>query len=323
MDRSGIKMVMEEIGVRRSQIIDQPEWVMSPCPLAPWTHQSGRDTRASFGISVHEDDKSIFHCFTCHKRGTLVNLLERLEGYTGDDYTELKAQFSITEDLGPPLGEFGRRREREQETLGSPISSDYLRVYESPWAWKEARDYLNGRRISPSTCNRLQIQYDPDDRRILFPVFSTDGELYGFSGRAVDQDAEPRIKDYHGLPKRLLLLGSHLIGRAHYVMVVEGLFDYAWLQELGFPAVALMGTELTPGKAEILKQLGKPIYCFTDNDDPGDAAAVSIADQLLAHVPVFGVDYPPGKADGFLKDPAELSRTDIEMMIEDAELFDS
>ena len=43
--------------------------------------------------------------------------------------------------------------------------------------------------------------------RIIFPVRGREGELYGYTGRAIDEDVQPRIRDYYGLPKRACLLG--------------------------------------------------------------------------------------------------------------------
>lgn len=320
MDREGIHDFYQQLEVKRSQIEDHREWVMAPCVLAPWTHDSRSDSRASAGISVHDGDTSIYHCFTCHERGPLVRLLERLEQLSGDDYAELKDQFEVSEEFGPPLPAWEKRdRPGQRETLGEPLSEDYMRLYEWPGRYPEARSYLRSRGITAETCKRLQIQYDPDDRRILFPVRDVSGRLYGFSGRAIDHGVNPRIKDYFGLPKRLLLLGAERLQSAVMVLIVEGLFDYAALAQYGFPTVALLGTELTDGKAEVLKQLNLPVYCFTDFDSPGFDAAHGIAQALIRHVPVFEVEYPDHCAHG--DDPAKLSRREIEMMIEDAEFF--
>ena len=292
---------------------------MCPCVLARWTHQKGGDSNPSFGISVHDESTSIFHCFTCHEKGPLTYLLERLESFTGEDLSGLREQFAVGEEFGPPLREWQGRGRESAESIGPPLTSEYLDLYEWPGDFEVAKTYLKGRGITAQTCKRLQIQFDPDEERILFPVFDTSGALYGYSGRAVERGVEPRIKDYHGLPKRGLLLGAHLVGEADKVLVCEGLFDYAWLQQMGFPAVALLGTELTPEKATILKSLRKPVYCFTDCDEPGFDAAESIAAQLIAHVPVFEVEYPVECKIG--DDPAVLSQADVEMMIADAELF--
>lgn len=320
MDREGIHDFFQQLDVKRSKIEDQREWVMAPCVLAPWTHDSRTDNKASAGISVHDGDTSIYHCFTCHEKGPLVRLLTRLEELSGDDYTDLKDQFEVSEEFGPPLPAWEKREQLEgRERLGEPLSEDYTRLYEWPGKYPEARKYLNTRGITAETCKRLQMQYDPDDRRILFPVRDVAERLFGFSGRSVDRNTDPRVKDYFGLPKRLLLLGAERLRSAKFVLIVEGLFDYAVLMQMGFPTVALMGTELTQGKTDMLKTLNLPLYCFTDFDTPGFDAGDTIAKALISHIPVFEVEYPDRCRDG--DDPAVLSRREIEMMIEDAEFF--
>lgn len=318
MDRDGIRQFMRQIGAQG--IRDEPEWVMSSCPLAFWTHDSRRDSNPSFGISVHDDDVSIFNCFTCHRQGTLTRLLELLEKFTGDDYSDLREQFAIGEELGPPLGSWDAARKERGEKLGEPIDLSWLDLYEDPMKYKLPRLYLMKRGIvSKVVCKRLQLRYDPEEGRVLFPVFDRQGQLYGFTGRACSRKTQLRVKDYQGLQKKFMVLGAHLIRESDdKVVVVEGPFDYAVLQSYGYPAAALLGTAFTEEKVQTLVSFGKPIYLFMDNDSPGRDASLRYAEALIRHVPVFDVAYPP-LATGL--DPATLPEKWVHRMIEGADLY--
>ena len=45
------------------------EWIVAPCPLAPWKHDSGTDSNPSFAIKTGPEDA--FNCFM----GTEIEVL--------------------------------------------------------------------------------------------------------------------------------------------------------------------------------------------------------------------------------------------------------
>ena len=261
MNKEDIVELLEELDARNITVM--PEWVMASCVLAPWTHESGGDSNLSFGISIHPDQDSRFNCFTCHHKDPIVRLIELLDEYSPDDYSYLLDDIAATETLGPVPRKWDQpRKKRSEATLGEPLHPHYADLYDSAHNhW-----YMEDRWVSVETCKQLQLKYDPRDsqgaERILFPVFDTDGNLYGYSGRAIDGRVQPKVRDYHGLPKRLLLLGSHLVRDSKFVLLTEGLFDYARGWDLGFPTVASMHSTLTEQQADILLRLNKPVYCF-------------------------------------------------------------
>jgi DNA primase len=132
--------------------------------------------------------------------------------------------------------------------------------------------------------------------RILFPVYSPRGELYGFSGRATI-DTRLKVRDYHGLKKSQVLLGVHQVGISSHVILVEGLFAHAHLRTLGFPSVASLGANLAEGQASILKDLGKAVYIMYDPDKAGQKAVDQVKRTLSKYVPVLGTYYPEGYTD--------------------------
>ena len=174
---------------------------------------------------------------------------------------------------------------------------------------------------------------DPADgeERILFPVFGPDKELYGLTGRATNKAARLKVRDYFGLKKAAGLLGAHLIDpKVHrYVLIVEGLFDYANAWECEQPALAVMHSTMTDRQAAIVRDFGLPAYMFYDNDSAGLKGANTAGKQLVKYIPVMKVRYPevwieiPEEPDGghWLKDPGELTSDEFRSMIDDARLF--
>jgi hypothetical protein len=333
MDRAGIKSLWREVFGPNVVMVDQDAWVSVHCPFAQWKHPSGKDSKPSAGVSVHASGTSIFRCYTCTTPGsTLEWFLKELDRYTGEVPASLIRDAADEEFYGGKLQEWGKRDLSEMPaTLAEPLDKNiYLDLYD------EAHDhpYTRSRGISPRAGKKLQLMYDPadseGDERILFPVFAPNGDLHGFTGRAVHSDARLKVRDYHGLKKSLLLLGSHLVDprKDKYILLVEGLFDYAMMVNYGLPAVASMMAALTKAQADILKTFGLPVYSMYDNDKAGDNARQTMKELLCRHIPVLKTRFPRVKvrdrSTGSVKwaqDPDELSRDQILDMIEDAKLM--
>lgn len=318
MDREGIHDFIRGT-IQDYDTKDEGEWVMTHCPMAAWTHPHGSDRNMSFGIKVNEYDQSIYNCYTCKSKGTLMMLLEELGGYTGDNFdTEIEG-LKNGELLNATLPEWGKRSTFDSKWKGlpDPVSNDYLDIYDGASDHK----YLRARGIDNDTVERLGLVIDPDDKgheRILFPVFDVGGRFFGYTGRATGDGVEPRIRDYFGLPKRHLLLGAERI-RYEYassITLVEGLFDYARLSTFTVNICAVMHSGVTPQQAAILKDFGLPIYVMFDNDKAGQEGALQVKEVLGQHVPLMKVRYPKGK-----NDPGELSADEYYEMIEDARLL--
>lgn len=330
MDATGIRDVLRDVfGAIHTEVING--WVSIRCPLAPWTHSSGRDSRASAGISIQPGGVSVFNCFTCGSRSPFHGMLRKYANYSGEMLDDIIEELEEDAYLGPKnLPEW----EREDETVELvPLKkSIYLDLYDSA----AGHPYLRKRGISDATAEKLQLMFDPCDpadgeERILFPVFGPDNELYGLSGRAVSGKAELKVRDYFGLKKAMNLLGSHLIvsERPDKLLLVEGLFDYANAWECGYPACAVMHSTLTERQAAIVREFGLPTYPFYDNDDAGRKGVEAAGLALYDYVPVMRVRYPKiwiedlkeENGGHWLKDPGEMERGDFEEMIEDAALW--
>ncbi len=291
------------------------DWLMFSCPLAEWKHAGGQDNNPSFGILITDARESLFHCFGCKAKGPLPYLIHLLEEHSGEDYTDLEDEIEAAETVGYDLPDWSRRKHGEEiQKLPDPLSEEYWHVYDSA----EGHPYLRRRHISARTARRIPILHDPDEDRILFPMCDHAGALYGFTGRAVSSKRIPRVKDYFGLPKRLCLLGDHLVDRKsdEPVLLVEGLFDFARLVTLGFDALASCGSDLTEPQRKILQRIGRPVYLFYDNDMAGKDGAALAAAALRASLPVAKVRYPKG-----VSDPGEIhSAEHVRKMIKNARL---
>lgn len=331
MDLDGIREVIGEVLGPNIPTKVINGWVSLRCPLAPWTHASGKDSRESAGISIQPTGTSVFNCYTCKNTSPLQGMIKKYANYTGENFDELIGELEEEAYLGSrTLPEWERVKELDEDPV--PLKeSVYLDLYDSA----AGHPYLRKRGISDETAELLQLMLDPEDptdgeERILFPVFGPTGELYGLSGRATSDGARLKVRDYHGLKKAKCVLGSHLIHRLNpdKILVVEGLVDYASGWENGQPTVAVMHSNMTERQAAIIRELGKPTYLFYDNDDAGQSG-VDIAGKLLRdYVPTMKVRYPDVQIEDdseegwhWLKDPGEMTRDEFESMVKNARLY--
>lgn len=322
-------------------------WSHIACPYAPWKHRNGVDKSKGFAVKTEDNGVSAFNCPACKTHGRIERLVRDMGTLRQQDVTELLALVTSIEtrtSMSLPAWDArfsGGGLIPSYEPLPDPLDPvlfDPCAVFEDPELHPVARDYLHARRISQEAIRLAEIRYDPDKNRVVFPVRDRKGDLYGFTGRTLIRDHHPKVLDYANLPKRLLILGEHLWQPRRPVVIVEGLFAYArFLTEgihLDYNVGALLGSELTPGKAAILKTWALPVYLFLDPDEAGDAGIFGRLREvgpdphtgemlyerdvttgalfaLCKHVPVHVPAYPEG-----VNDPDYLTREQIVQMIQ-------
>jgi hypothetical protein len=191
------------------------------------------------------------------------------------------------------------------------IEEQFIGLYPAAGDDELSRGYLRSRGITRATVVKLGLLYDPKQSRILFPVRGRENELYGFTGRRIlpATKEEPKVRDYHGLPKRDLVLGAHRWRVNKPLIIVEGLFGYAWLHQIGVEEHAnigaLLGSAMTPEKAAMVRNFDEPVYLLLDNDEAGEIGifgrilpggeretSTSAVAQLKTHVPVMVPEWP-------------------------------
>lgn len=332
MNREEIKDILRDVFGVNTQMEDIGEWVSIRCPLSPWTHTRGRDGKPSAGISVKPNGVSIFSCFTCKNPGPITHLLTKYSEFSGENLDDLIEELGDEEYLGPrSMPTWEQSKAQNEEEVLMPINEGiWMDVYDSA----VGHPYLAERGISDATARKLELMFDPADPadgepRILFPVRGYDGLLYGFSGRAVYNDAFLKVRDYHGMPKAKMVLGAHLVAQDNpsHIEIVEGLFDYARMHEMGYYGNAVMHATVTDAQADIFRQMSKPVYTFFDDDKAGKEGVIVAGRKLRNYMPVMKVRYPrieiiDDSPEGFhmLKDPGELEAEEVAAMIADARM---
>lgn len=227
--------------------------------------------------------------------------------YWGGDLFHLILKMEQKENLSeimPLVGEFLEGATstsddfiQEVEKLLAQGNSLLLEVPEyssrilDPWAF--SHPYIRERGITLDVSSRLQIGYDPDTNRIVFPHF-WEGKLVGWQQRSIPPDPRwpgsspqlPKYKNSSGFPKSETVYGVRWLESTGSVVVVESPMSVAKAHSLGITnVVATFGAKVSQNQIDFLKDFSEVLIWF-DADNAGDLAARKVAKSLYRHTSV-------------------------------------
>lgn len=296
------------------------KWVTCQCPLAPFQHKKGTDTKPSFGVNI---ESGLFNCFTCQS-GSLEKLLQALELYTsksGFEGWQAKYHFDIARDVlngiensTIPLPDYEAAGAKAAEFIEWP---EYWVSLHVPWreSARAAWYLLTGRAqaksgeepnqpVDPAIADAMGLLYDSGHDKIIAPYRNVFGKLAGARGRAIDPASGFQHYDYTWNKVNnaaLVWYNEPCLDKAieahRPVVVVEGQFDCMNVQRV-YPYVVANLTA-KPSEEKIRKlNYADAVILMLDNDDTGRTAAKKYLESLK--VPVGQIEYPG-------KDPAKLT----------------
>lgn len=330
MNEPRLKEVLSDLGIK-TVYRSHKGWFVASCPFAEYTHEFGTDRNPSFQIKINPEGFSGYNCFTCKLHGTIPNLIQRLETFSGVDFNSVLIKTSLYE-TPESFKPWEEAIHSEPEAI-KPIEKDvYMRMYPSVMQFPSAMRYLDNRDISEETAEILDLRFDKDESRILFPVLDFQKELYGFTGRSIlpksqwPNNVYSKVKDYAGLRKEKTLLGENLIADGKPLLLVEGLFALATMIERRVDSfcnpVASMGSHLSKYQRDILIAYEQPVFILYDNDAAGKQGMYGTLSKdgkytgggavelLKPHVPTYSVVYPDG-----VTDPDDLTFEEVHKMV--------
>ena len=146
--------------------------------------------------------------------------------------------------------------------------------------YANSSDLLDAGLVTVSKNSRKR--FDRFRKRIIFPIFSKDGEVIGLGGRLITTDKN--TPKYLNSPETILfsknveLYGlchaQKSIGKLGRSIVVEGYFDVLSLHQAGFnETVATLGTAFSPNHLAKLEKLATQIIFMFGGDNAGKQAA--------------------------------------------------
>jgi 5S rRNA maturation endonuclease (ribonuclease M5) len=322
MDVKRIKALLRCFGVEHTTTSEN--WVTCSCPLAPWTHEKGHDSRPSFGININPKGHSIYKCFTCTTEAesleALVYRYQRRSGRYLREATEILIGDMIpgkrkSEKLEIPKFQRNTEPEKVLEIFPEEALKDYpLLEGRNTERTKEILQWLKGRGISSSTAFRYGLRYwKKFSGFIALPMTTRKGNVSVISLRNINDGTRFRVSaKMAGAPvpkpaKAGVWFGLHLIDMSKPVIFTEGEIDCVRLYELGFRnAVASGGTSVTD--AQLSQICATKIIIGLDSDKAGRTAARKLKTRLENKVDIAVINW----AKIGCKDPGDVkTRKDL------------
>jgi DNA primase len=136
--------------------------------------------------------------------------------------------------------------------------------------------------------------------RICIPIHDHCGQLVAYAGRWPGDDDIPEGEDRYKLPakfqKNRVLFNLHRIVEAEHIVLVEGYWSAMRLHALGVPAVAFMGSSVSPEQLALLRGRGtRVVTALLDGDAAGRAARERALPDLASRFFVRAPLLPQGE----------------------------
>jgi DNA primase len=228
-------------------------------------------------------DSGLFFCFGCQ---TTKNLEEFIMFTTGRSYfetvryikskeTETNIENIINKAMYAPPDFV-----QYDEVLIKRLNNQAI---ESPRAMR----YYSGRSITEDSVKKFWLGYSEKQDMVTIPVHSPDGLTIGFVGRSVEGK---EFKNTPGLPKSKVLFNLHRVKTSSIIYVVESSFDAIRLDQVGFPAVATLGANVSASQIKLLEKYFNNVVLVADNDEAGAIMKDKLIEKLGSLVSVVNID---------------------------------
>ena len=301
----------------------------------------------SFFVSPSRDS---WHCFGCSKGGDIFSFVMDIEGAEFPEALKILANRAGVE-LKPIDKEYQNERLRllklmeeaknfyEKELKKNKEVIEYLKerglkgetakafgVGFVPGGWRNLCGFLKEKNYSDFEIEKSGMAvksdkgfYDRFRNRIMFPIFSSSGQVVGFSARIFGEETPESGGKYINTPQTILYDKSRIlygfdrakteIRKKDNCILVEGQMDVIMSHQAGIiNTVAVSGTSLTNEHLRIIKRLTDNLTIAFDKDEAGKGAAGRGIDSALAEgFEVKVAIIPSGKdpADAVRENPKE------------------
>lgn len=282
MNITQLQKYLSALGIH-DRVTKTSGWMQIHCPLAPWTHQSGRDSNPSFGIKMRKTGQVKCKCFSCGFHGDLSDLVFELRKKHGAGL-DYKTAFDIAEsddaDGGLDLA-FLEEEEAYDRNSIYYYDESWLDTFPICSRSEYGVTYLRSRQVPDSFIGEFDIRFDPSEKRVAFPVRDFDGELVGLHGKAVDKDTQPpyRMYPYQRHTNPIVWYGEAWVDLDAPIIVVESIFDLLRVYELYQNVICPLSASLTPDKIARVSDALSMVLMF-DSDKAGRKADYMMRQNL-------------------------------------------
>jgi DNA primase len=228
-------------------------------------------------------DSGLFFCFGCQTTKNLEEFIMHMSGRTYFEAVRYIKSKETENDIEKLVN----------KTLVAPpefVPYDELilkRLYNQLVASDKAKNYLRYRKIEMPSWSKFSLGYSEKQDSVTVPMHSPDGMCLGFVARTIEGKD---FKNTPGLPKGKILFNLHRVKSSGTVYVVESSFDAIRLDQIGFPAVATLGANVSNSQTRLLEKYFTNVVLIADNDEAGSIMKDKLIEKLGSLITVIRLD---------------------------------
>ena len=222
-------------------------------------------------------DKGVWICFAGCGQGSLKSFIQEYKDWNFKQVNQYLVGYKDTHSkrlfIEPPLVEEGPLPE-----VNVPFKLGMVPkwIFDRGFDKQSMKKWLCG--ITPAN-------------GLIIPVKDINFRTVGWITRQEKQI--PKYLYSKGLKKSHILFGQPYIRDCEYVCVTEGPLDAMWLNQLGFPAVALLGMSMSEKQKDLILTLPtKEIILCLDNDEAEQRGKKRAFELLDNKIKVSHIDIP-------------------------------
>jgi DNA primase len=264
-----IKRVLTGTGVTIESEVDSDYIIF--CPY----HNNNRTPAGEI-----DKNSGTFFCFACHHVTGFIEFVMHMSNRTYFEAARFikskETETSIETDIDKAL------YKKPEFTMFDELV--LKRLHNNLLESERAKNYFNYRKINKESASKFSLGYSEKQDMVTVPVHSPDGLPIGFVGRSIEGK---EFKNTPGLPKSKTLFNLHRVKSSGTVYVVESSFDAIRLDQVGLPAVATLGSNVSNIQIELLQKYFNDIIVIADNDEAGGNMKTKIVEKLGSRVSVI------------------------------------
>lgn len=225
----------------------------------------------------------LFFCFSCGKTADLIELVMHFSNRTYFESVRFIKSKEVETDI---LSEINSKLINKEEWTEFDTSV-VQRLHDQAVISERAKEYFIKRKITRESVIKFKLGYSETQDMICIPVHNSDGLCVGFVGRSIEGK---EFKNTPKLPKSKVLFNLNRVKTASRVYVVESSFDAIRLDQVGFPAVATLGANVSSKQIDLLQRYFSDIIIIADNDEAGGNMKEKIVEKLDGSVTVINLN---------------------------------
>ena len=225
----------------------------------------------------------LFFCFSCGKTADLIELVMHFSNRTYFESIRFIKSKEVETDIVSDINSKLIQKEEWTEFDTSIVQ----RLHEQALSSERAKEYFIKRKITKESVIKFRLGYSETQDMVSIPIYNHEGLCVGFVARSIEGK---EFKNTTKLPKSKLLFNLNNIKTASRVYVVESSFDAIRLDQVGFPAVATLGANVSSKQLDLLQKYFNDIIIIADNDEAGGNMKEKIIERLSGNVTVINLD---------------------------------